>query len=90
MLELARKVRGLSADKVAESCNVTRGRVYQWEKEAFILPKNLRPLSAALGIPLQMLVAENGSRPRSKKIRKSKIELRYIQRDIGTSQRLAY
>lgn len=76
MLETARKMRGLTADTVAERCNVTRGRVYQWEKQKFVLPKNFPLLSAALGIPLDLLVAENGRRPASKKIPLSKIEQR--------------
>jgi len=73
LLETARKIRGLTADLVAEHCNVTRGRVYQWEKEKFVLPKNLPALSAVLHVPLGMLVSENGQRV-SKKPSLSKIK----------------
>ena len=68
LLEKTRKYRGLTADEVAVRCNVTRGRIYQWEKQDFVLPKNLPLLSAALGLPLTMLLGENGPRPSSKKI----------------------
>jgi transcriptional regulator with XRE-family HTH domain len=67
LLERTRKSRGLTADEVAVRCNVTRGRIYQWEKQTFILPKNLPPLSAALSIPLTVLLNENGPRPTSSK-----------------------
>jgi transcriptional regulator with XRE-family HTH domain len=68
LLETARKIRGLTADLVALSCNVTRGRVYQWEKEKFVLPKNLPSLAAILQMPLSMLIAENGQRPLKKNV----------------------
>lgn len=71
LLEIARRIRGLSADEIARRCNVTRGRVYQWEKQRFVLPKNLPALSAALGVPLKVLIAANGGRP-PKKIQMSK------------------
>lgn len=68
LLERTRKLRSLTADEVAVRCNVTRGRIYQWEKQTFILPKNLPTLSAALDISFTVLLNENGPRPSSKKI----------------------
>jgi transcriptional regulator with XRE-family HTH domain len=62
LVQSGRKIRGLTADEVARHCNVTRGRVYQWEKEKFILPKNLSGLSEVLKVPLPLLVAENGKK----------------------------
>ena len=73
LLETARKIRGLTADLVALNCNVTRGRVYQWEKQTFVMSKNLPALAATLQVPLHMLIAENGKRP-LKKSQLSKIK----------------
>jgi transcriptional regulator with XRE-family HTH domain len=67
LLERTRRLRGLTADEVAVRCNVTRGRVYQWEKQSFVLPKNLPLLSVALALPLRVLLDENGPRPSSSK-----------------------
>lgn len=67
LLKMAREIRRLTAGEVGKRCNVTRGRVYQWEKEKFVLPKNLPALAAALKVPLEMLEAENGRRPPLKK-----------------------
>lgn len=69
LIETARKIRGLTADEVGRRCNVTRSRVYQWEKQAFILPKNLPWLARALGMPLKMLLIENGHRRVKKSVR---------------------
>ncbi len=55
----ARIRKGLKAEDVAEACNVSRSRVYSWERSKFVLPKNLRPLSQALKIPLKRLQSEN-------------------------------
>lgn len=62
LLESARKIRRLKADDVAQRCNVNRSNYYKWEKQAFILPKNLPLLSGALKVPLTVLLSENGSR----------------------------
>lgn len=58
---------GLPVTAVARGCNVTRGRVYQWERERRVLPKNLVPLSRVLGLPLTALISENGNRPIKKR-----------------------
>jgi transcriptional regulator with XRE-family HTH domain len=58
---------GVTAGRIAKRCNVSRSRLYQWERQTFILPKNLRALAMALGIPHSVLVALNGPRPPSKK-----------------------
>lgn len=65
-IRAARKIKGLTADQVADRCNVSRSRVYQWEQQAYVLPKNLKPLSGALQIPVKTLEAENGPRPPKK------------------------
>lgn len=59
LLEEARKRRNLTADEVGRRCNVSRSRVYQWEKQRSVLPKNIEPLAKALGIPKSKLEAEN-------------------------------
>lgn len=58
-----RQALGLTVITVAARCNVTRGRVYQWELERRVLPKNLPALARVLHIPLASLVGENGRRP---------------------------
>lgn len=55
----------LRADHIAEHCNVSRSRVFQWEKDAYIMPKNLPALSLVLAIPMKRLLAANGSRAKS-------------------------
>ncbi len=55
----ARIRKGLKADDVAAACNVSRSRVYSWEQSNFVLPKNLKPLSQALKIPLKRLMSAN-------------------------------
>jgi len=59
-----RKQLGFRADDVAALCNVTRSLVYKWEKQRFIMWKQLRLLSAALQIPLKQLQAENDGKLR--------------------------
>lgn len=60
LLSRRRKTLGLTVIHVAQFCNVTRGRVYQWEQERSVLAKNLASLSKVLKIPLRTLVEENG------------------------------
>lgn len=60
-----RKRLGLQAEHIAAHCNVSRGRVFQWEQDDYILPKNLPALSLVLGIPMKRLQAANGSRAKS-------------------------
>lgn len=68
LLSRRRRDLGLTAVDVAKFCNVTRGRVYQWEQEKKVLQKNLGALSMVLRIPLPTLLEENGCRqPVSKK-----------------------
>ncbi len=59
LIKRARLRKGLKAEDVAEACNVSRSRVYSWEQSKFVLPKNLKPLSQALKIPLKRLQDEN-------------------------------
>ena len=61
-LKAERERLGLNAESVAKRCNVSRSRIYQWDKEQFILPKNLRALASALDIPHSVLIALNGQR----------------------------
>lgn len=60
LLKRAREHRKLSADDVARQCNVSRSRVYQWEAQNYVFPKNLPALSAVLHIPIKRLKATNG------------------------------
>lgn len=68
LLERTRVSRRLKAAVIAVQCNISRGRYYQWEKQIFILPKNLMLLSRAMSLSLTVLLNENGPRPPSKKI----------------------
>lgn len=63
LIEARRRARKLSADQLAVACNVSRSRIYQWEKDTRIMPKNLPALARALGLPISALLAENGPRP---------------------------
>jgi transcriptional regulator with XRE-family HTH domain len=53
----------LRAEDVAEHCNVSRARVYQWEAADYVFGKNLPALAEVLQIPLGRLRNVNGSRP---------------------------
>lgn len=53
----------MSADDVAAACNVTRSRVYSWEKDGYVFPKNLPALATALNVSVRRLEASNGERP---------------------------
>jgi transcriptional regulator with XRE-family HTH domain len=64
VLKRAREKNGLKAEEVAALCNVTRGRYYQWEAAAYILPKNLPLLARALGLSEKYLERVNGGRGR--------------------------
>jgi transcriptional regulator with XRE-family HTH domain len=59
LLKEARLRRRLSAEEVGRRCNVSRSRVYQWEKQRYVFPKNIEPLARALRIPKSKLEAEN-------------------------------
>lgn len=63
LLKCARMKLKLSADEVGSRCNVSRSRVYQWEAETYVFPKNLPTLSAALHIPVSRLKAANRHPP---------------------------
>ncbi len=67
LIYFGRVFQHLTADEVARRCNVTRSRVYQWEQQDFILPKNLAPLAVALGLPLRTLELANGAKPKRQK-----------------------
>jgi len=59
LLKEARLRRKLSAEEVGRRCNVSRSRIYQWEKQRYVFPKNIEPLAKALQIPKSKLEAEN-------------------------------
>lgn len=59
LLKEARLRRKLTADEVGRRCNVSRSRVYEWEKQRYVFHKNLGPLAKALRIALAKLEAEN-------------------------------
>jgi len=58
-IKKARKKLKLTADQVAAEVNVSRSRVYQWEAQDYVFPKNLPALSHALKIPMRRLKALN-------------------------------
>lgn len=62
VIKTARVRRGLKAEDVAKICNVSRSRVYLWEADSYVFPKNLPALSLALQIPISRLKAVNGER----------------------------
>ena len=68
IINAARIKKGLKAEEVGEACNVSRARVYMWEKKRHIIAKNLKHLSAVLGIPLKRLEKANGPPPIHRKI----------------------
>lgn len=61
IIKTARTNLRLKAEDVGGLCNVSRSRVYQWEAADYVFPKNLEPLSRALGIPRKKLEEANGS-----------------------------
>lgn len=67
LLKAARQKRGLTADQVAERCEVCRSRVYMWEGADYVFPgprgRNFRKLSKVLNIPITKLRDANGQRP---------------------------
>lgn len=58
-IKKARKRLKLTADQVAAEVNVSRSRVYQWEAQDYVFPKNLPRLSQALKISMRRLKALN-------------------------------
>lgn len=58
-IKRARKKLNMTADQVAAELNVSRSRVYQWEAQEYVFPKNLPGLSAALKISMRRLKALN-------------------------------
>lgn len=62
VIKMARVKLNLTALDVATRCNVSRSRIYQWEGDTYVLPKNLPALSAALRVPIRRLKATNGAR----------------------------
>jgi transcriptional regulator with XRE-family HTH domain len=59
VLKAARMRQHLTAEEVGHRCNVSRSRVYQWEAERYVFPKNLPMLALALHLSLKRLQAEN-------------------------------
>lgn len=58
-IKRARKRLHKTADEVATELNVSRSRVYQWEAQEYVFPKNLPGLSKVLKIPMRRLKALN-------------------------------
>jgi len=58
-IKRARKRLKKTADEVAAEMNVSRSRVYQWEAQEYVFPKNLPRLSATLKISMRRLKALN-------------------------------
>jgi transcriptional regulator with XRE-family HTH domain len=61
VIKAARVKLELSAEDVAAKCNVSRSRVYQWESQDYVMPKNFTALANALNIPVKLLERSNGS-----------------------------
>lgn len=59
VIKAARVRLKLTADEVGEACNVSRSRVYQWEAEKYVFPKNLKALSATLRVSVKRLQEVN-------------------------------
>lgn len=62
LIKSVRKQQNLRAEVVAEYCNVSRERVFQWERGDFILEKNFEGISEALGISIRRLKLANAKR----------------------------
>lgn len=62
LIKRARLRKKLSAEAVAEACNVSRSRVYQWEAGDYVMPKNFAGLEQALGLSQRTLKSVNGDR----------------------------
>lgn len=68
VIRATRRRRKLTVVDVAARCNVTRGIVHVWERQDYILPKNLPALAKALNVPVAVLFEANGTRqPKRKK-----------------------
>lgn len=63
LLKEARLRRKLTAEEVGRRCNVSRSRVYEWEKQRYVFHKNIPPLAKALRIAKSKLEAENLTKP---------------------------
>jgi transcriptional regulator with XRE-family HTH domain len=59
ILKEARIRKKLKAEDVGKRCNVSRSRVYQWEKGRHVFEKNIPALAKVLGIPVEVLEREN-------------------------------
>ena len=59
VLKAARVRKNLKAEEVGKRCNVSRSRVYQWEKGRHVFEKNIPALAKVLGIPVEILEREN-------------------------------
>lgn len=57
-----RQRRRITVVDLAAKCNVTRGQVHNWERDTYILPKNLDALARALNLPVASLWQANGKR----------------------------
>lgn len=62
VIKAARVKLNLTADEVGERCNVSRSRVYQWEAQEYVFPKNLPALADALHVSMRRLKAVNRHR----------------------------
>jgi len=59
VIKRARQRKKLAVEEVAAACNVSRSRMFSWEKATFILPKNFEKLSKVLGISIRRLKSVN-------------------------------
>jgi transcriptional regulator with XRE-family HTH domain len=59
LIKDVRKRKNIRAETVAECCNVTRERVFQWDHQDYIMEKNFEGLSKALGITVRHLKMAN-------------------------------
>jgi len=59
LLREARLRRKLTAEELGRRCNVSRSRIYAWERERYVSRKNIQSLAKALRIAKAKLEAEN-------------------------------
>jgi transcriptional regulator with XRE-family HTH domain len=64
LIHSTRKRRRITAVDFAAKCNVSRGIVHWWERQSYILPKNLNAIANALNVPVASLFQANGRRPK--------------------------
>jgi len=60
VIKIARVRSNKRVADIAKDCKVSRGSVYYFETQKFIMPKHLKPLAKSLKIPLKQLENSNG------------------------------